>query len=135
MNNEKDKLIVNFLTELQTVIRDCIPPDQAHPLWNAAEKLKECTMSEPPKCLENECSKNETDPIFAAMDQSTPRKSKMKIKFVPQDCWIGLYWKTEDLTELIRPALIQRTFYLCLIPMFPITWTRWTRAKSVSKTV
>jgi hypothetical protein len=40
----------------------------------------------------------------------------MKIKFVPQDCWIGLYWKSEfDLN-----CSLFTTWYICIIPCFPI---------------
>lgn len=44
----------------------------------------------------------------------------MKIKFVPQDCWIGLYWKTVER----RPFKWRRTYYLCIVPCFPIMWER-----------
>lgn len=42
----------------------------------------------------------------------------MKIKFVPQDLWLGLYWKC----ELTSISTYQTTFYLCLVPCFPIIW-------------
>lgn len=70
----------------------------------------------------------------------------MKIKFVLQDCWIGLYWKSVEFIE--RPVChcgdycdthnfgsghspvpmpeppdsIRYTWYLCIIPCFPIIW-------------
>lgn len=50
------------------------------------------------------------------------------IKFVPQDLWIGLYWKkTIYLLGLTgggesRQDQIVTTWYLCLIPCFPIIW-------------
>ena len=43
----------------------------------------------------------------------------MKIKFVPQDCWVGLYWKREP-WFLFRYTVT--TWYLCLVPCFPIIW-------------
>lgn len=43
----------------------------------------------------------------------------MKIKFVPQDLWVGLYWKRE---KLFAFCYTQTTWYLCLIPCFPIIW-------------
>jgi hypothetical protein len=53
----------------------------------------------------------------------------MKVKFVPQDVWIGLYWKTE--TEGGRwqktgtyEVWEKRTYYLCLLPCLPIIWSR-----------
>lgn len=45
----------------------------------------------------------------------------MKIKYVKQDCWFGLFWKT---TIQISPTLAKvTTWYLCLIPCLPIIWT------------
>jgi hypothetical protein len=70
----------------------------------------------------------------------------MKIKFVKQDCWIGLYWKTlvpeptchcgdpiaghaytsgHTPTEMTQPK--QTTWYLCIVPCFPIIWQTETR--------
>jgi hypothetical protein len=54
----------------------------------------------------------------------------MKITFVPQDCWIGLYWKTSGGYHRTLDGLMVKhhavTFYLCLIPCLPICWT-WKR--------
>lgn len=47
----------------------------------------------------------------------------MKIKFVPQDCWIGLYWKTNLATE--QDPTNATTWYLCIIPCLPIIWTTY----------
>jgi hypothetical protein len=46
----------------------------------------------------------------------------MRIKFVPQDCWVGLFWKTiqEDTGIFIGYNGRVTTWYLCLIPCFPI---------------
>lgn len=41
----------------------------------------------------------------------------MKIQFVKQDCWIGLFWKT---TAYV--TYHQTTYYLCVLPCFPIIW-------------
>ena len=51
----------------------------------------------------------------------------MKIKFVKQNFWIGLYWKTEPPNIICTgfmqlDEVVDRTFYLCLIPCFPIIW-------------
>lgn len=67
----------------------------------------------------------------------------INIKFVKQDAWIGLFWKTIDLPAVchcgdligkhdywhsnhspvpIEPLEIETTWYLCLIPCFPIIW-------------
>jgi hypothetical protein len=53
----------------------------------------------------------------------------MKLKFVKEDFWVGLYWKTsyEQLFSGVRGSWFTvrtRRFYLCLIPCFPITWER-----------
>lgn len=48
----------------------------------------------------------------------------MKIKFVPQDIWIGLYFKTErPYPQITMHPKTVTTFYLCLIPCFPIIWS------------
>ena len=44
----------------------------------------------------------------------------MKIKFVRQDFWIGLYWKTE--IDVLDNSTKKTTWYVCIIPMFPIIW-------------
>lgn len=54
----------------------------------------------------------------------------MKIKFVPQDFWIGLYWKTEIENYTCACHAGQKgfitTWYLCLIPCLPIIWKTYT---------
>jgi len=51
----------------------------------------------------------------------------MKIKFVPQDLWVGLYWKTETLFDesVCKPGweYTKTTWYLCVIPCFPVIWS------------
>lgn len=65
------------------------------------------------------------------------------IKFVKQDCWLGLYWKRKDLPAVchcgdivdnhypwnanhdpvpMEPLEEETTWYLCLIPCLPIIW-------------
>lgn len=46
----------------------------------------------------------------------------MKIKLVPQDCWIGLYWKTNSGAEGFSYKHYTTTWYLCLIPCLPFIW-------------
>ena len=46
----------------------------------------------------------------------------MKIKFVKQDFWVGLYWKKEKDTFT---NTIKTTWYLCIVPMFPIIWSTY----------
>jgi hypothetical protein len=49
----------------------------------------------------------------------------MKIKFVKQDLWVGLYWKREYVYTLVAGCGVPTgltTWYLCLIPCFPIIW-------------
>ena len=50
----------------------------------------------------------------------------MKIKFVKQDLWIGLYWKTEQVYSQQFAWFYRTTYYLCLVPCFPIIWQRQT---------
>jgi hypothetical protein len=42
----------------------------------------------------------------------------IRIEFKPQDCWIGVYWKSEKLLVDI---------WICIIPMFPIHITHYKR--------
>jgi len=58
----------------------------------------------------------------------------MKIKFVPQDCWVGLYWKTclpegRWVTKTDYQLHTKKTWYLCLIPCFPLIWSTFTPVK------
>lgn len=39
-----------------------------------------------------------------------------KVKFVPQDVWIGVYWKYKK-AKKYRNAL---EFYVCIVPCVPI---------------
>lgn len=48
----------------------------------------------------------------------------MKIKFVPKDIWIGLYYDRK--IDWQETAEVTTTYYLCLIPCLPIIWTRNT---------
>jgi len=42
----------------------------------------------------------------------------MKIRFVKQDLWIGIYWKTvQQMSPKFRNIT---TFYICIIPCLPI---------------
>lgn len=52
----------------------------------------------------------------------------MTIKFVPQDLWIGLYWKREIQSQYSDGSgrIEDVTYYLCVIPCFPIIWSRRT---------
>ena len=51
----------------------------------------------------------------------------MQIKFVLQDFWIGLYWKHACLGQQGCGRDWVTTYYLCLIPCFPIIWKRHWR--------
>lgn len=46
----------------------------------------------------------------------------MRVKFVPEDMWIGLYRKRTCLGEIGASRYWVTTFYLCLIPCLPIIW-------------
>lgn len=50
----------------------------------------------------------------------------MKIKFEPRDLWIGLYWRSQTVKRIDCVEWRDVTFYLCLVPCFPIIWT-WER--------
>lgn len=62
-----------------------------------------------------------------------------KLKFVPQDLWIGLYWTRvlvidslgSNEKEYIRQDLFVTTWYLCLIPCLPIIWITYKEAKNL----
>jgi hypothetical protein len=66
-------------------------------------------------------------------------RPQIKIKFVPQDCWVGVFWKREArrLISIIYPW--EREFferktlvvYVCLVPCVPIKVT-WRRDRKVS---
>lgn len=64
---------------------------------------------------------------------------EVKVKFVPEDMWVGLYVKSVTNIEGIADPrytgsmfdaprtyrrCTRRTYYLCLLPMLPIIWTR-----------
>lgn len=51
----------------------------------------------------------------------------MKIRFVKQDLWVGLYWKSDLYPVNRRPAgqaVRITTFYLCILPCLPIIWEK-----------
>ena len=55
----------------------------------------------------------------------------VRVKFVKQDCWIGVYWKS-TWTHMIQAVPRRRvrtngawfrdslTIYICIVPCFPI---------------
>jgi len=49
---------------------------------------------------------------------------RIKIKFVKEDCWIGIYWKKRyNIGYEARNGvseLVVFKIYICLIPCFPI---------------
>jgi hypothetical protein len=58
-------------------------------------------------------------------------KLKFRIEFVGRDCWVGLYWRDRhqpalnvdtDTFDIVRV----RSWYLCLVPCFPICWTTYS---------
>lgn len=61
----------------------------------------------------------------------------MKITFMKRHLYIGLYWRSEDITEpscKIHKEHVKHvcrtTWYLCLVPCFPIVWeTRMRKGK------
>lgn len=56
----------------------------------------------------------------------------MKIKFVPKDIWVGLYLDRK--IDWREAAHVTTTYYLCLVPCFPIIWiTRKTVHLDIAK--
>jgi len=71
----------------------------------------------------------------------------LRIKFVKQDCWVGLYWSDRyfpalnldhECIDLVGKLNLdhecidlvgKRTWFLCIIPCFPIIWTTHTHYK------
>lgn len=52
------------------------------------------------------------------------------IKFVPNDAWVGVYWKRlENLPGILgQTPKVMFEFYICVIPFFPIiVKTKWRR--------
>jgi len=55
----------------------------------------------------------------------------VRLKFVPQDCWVGVYWKKEYISKLNN--WWRFNIFICLLPMLPIhVWfgnSPWRRRK------
>lgn len=53
---------------------------------------------------------------------------KVRIKFVKEDCWIGVYWKTEYQytagNDERKWSHFKRTFFVCVLPCLPIVITK-----------
>lgn len=47
------------------------------------------------------------------------RRWRVRIEFKAQDCWVGVFWRTENLAHFSNRYLL-RTYWICLVPMFPI---------------
>lgn len=50
-----------------------------------------------------------------------PGAVKVRLHFEPRDCWVGVYWDHNDLTNEV---------YICVLPLLPlhISWPReWWR--------
>ena len=54
---------------------------------------------------------------------------KIQIKFVKEDCWIGVYWKSLVQFNCVRPdhgetgddmCRRYKKVYICIVPCFPI---------------
>lgn len=54
----------------------------------------------------------------------------MKIKFVLQNCCIGLSWKNSITRKNLQgPYLVKRTYFLCPFPFFTVIWSRYSGIK------
>lgn len=51
-------------------------------------------------------------------------KLRVRVAFVRQDCWIGLFWKRRYPSSPpgVDPIV---TYYVCIIPMLPIIIERY----------
>ena len=50
------------------------------------------------------------------------------LEWKPQDCWIGLFWRTDRVVggTVSEYDLVRRDWWLCLLPCLPIhVWARW----------
>lgn len=69
--------------------------------------------------------------ILFTWNLKNKKVSQIQFKFVKQDLWIGLYWKSIlvlPMTTLFElEEHYETTYYLCLIPCFPIVWTTFKR--------
>jgi len=58
---------------------------------------------------------------------------KVALKFVPQDCWLGIYWRRTpiefwDMGDPTHNCGWDWKVYLCLLPCLPIVFS-WKRAR------
>lgn len=45
----------------------------------------------------------------------------MKFFIKKEDCWIGLFWKTEPKRDELF-VFMETTYYLCLLPCLVLSW-------------
>lgn len=60
------------------------------------------------------------------------KKIRIRIKFVKQDCWIGVYWRNvkgipDGMHQRKNRWLDTTEVYVCLVPCFPIILLRTRR--------
>lgn len=64
---------------------------------------------------------------------------RVRIKFVPRDCWIGAYWDTKYETGFYPDKTgrygrwLEFKLYVCLVPCFPVIFSRLSCWKETSQ--
>lgn len=60
----------------------------------------------------------------ADISESRRRRFRLRVAFVRQDCWIGLYWKRHETSSPPGTDPIV-TYYVCFLPCLPLIVERY----------
>jgi hypothetical protein len=61
--------------------------------------------------------------LWRRVDSDRQGSRKLEVAFVPQDCWIGVYWKRDEYgSSNWRTARLR--VYVCILPTLPLIFTR-----------